>query len=748
MDKLLIYLGESIAVLALFYCTYYLALRKGINHRLSRYFLLASLLLALILPFHFINVTWSFNRPVPARTISIVENVRHDYQSAMKNVASKQPIFNAQRQKISRQKSFVTENLTPASTRQIPINYTTILFWLYITGVALLLVRFCKQLMLLTHQTKKQDTQKINNIIYVYFDEEISPYSFGNYLFAPKSIIDDPRYHSVLEHEKAHILQKHTNDVIFIELISIFFWINPFVWLTKSSLRKVHEYLADEHVIRKGHNSLEYQEILLEKTLTPKLIALSSTFHFKPLKQRLTMIRNLSKTMSNRFNLLRRIPALIAVTLSLLIGFILSCDNTKDKAFQLVKIQGITPCYNSSTSSFGYLLYADDSIPTTMLAAEGDIIVADEILFTAGSQTEYKFSSPAQGILYDHDKVFSITLSDKESTLEWLQQLNSIDLSSLDNIYINKKLPENYMEILQAISNSNPNIGLYIEKWSDELLPVLSLFNLNWLGFNEFNATSLTALHPLPAMKSLMLPFDNMDLTEPLPAFPNLKNLTLTEIDIEQKIIPNLFINNPQIETLNLYDCEPENYSFLNELDHLHSLTLLNTESDIDIDFLNDLKAIKRLSIITDKVAHWDVLEKTNKLEWLVICGDISQEEFDNTIKANTKLQVVELIECDYVNDYSTLGNLKKLKAFTVSDTLRDGPNTLQLSNLEYISLPAKALEDSIFTSNLAQANPNGVIVPNDGFCMGSGWLILFLPAMFLLAWLRRKKTLLKWIRP
>lgn len=82
---------------------------------------------------------------------------------------------------------------------------------------------------------------------------------------------------------------------------------------------------------------------------------------------------------------------------------------------------------------------------------------------------------------------------------------------------------------------------------------------------------------------------------------------------------------------------------------------------------------------------------------------------------------------------------LDDLKVLTVSDTLRDQSTPLQLKNLEYLSLPVASLEDSVFVNQLQKALPNTHIVPNDGFCMGSGWLLLIIPAIFLGVIIRRR---------
>ena len=69
----------------------------------------------------------------------------------------------------------------------------------------------------------------------------------------------------IIEHEKAHMKLKHGYDLLFINLIAIFQWFNPVIWLLRKELISVHEYQADNWVINKGIDAKKYQYLLISK---------------------------------------------------------------------------------------------------------------------------------------------------------------------------------------------------------------------------------------------------------------------------------------------------------------------------------------------------------------------------------------------------------------------------------------------------------------------------------------------------
>jgi hypothetical protein len=146
------------------------------------------------------------------------------------------------------------------------------------------------------------------------------PYSFFNYIFINKKTAESIDFQNIMRHEKAHVKQGHSYDIVFIELLGIAFWCSPILYLFKRSLRNVHEYLADAAVLR-ATSKRQYGTLLIQQSQSGFALALANPF-FSQLKKRLIMMtRNPSK---------RR--ALIKYTLAfpiflLLVSFLASPDN-------------------------------------------------------------------------------------------------------------------------------------------------------------------------------------------------------------------------------------------------------------------------------------------------------------------------------------------------------------------------------------------------------------------------------------
>lgn len=130
----------------------------------------------------------------------------------------------------------------------------------------------------------------------------------------------------ILRHEKIHLDQAHTFDLILVELISILFWFNPVIRLVKKSLRNVHEYCTDQVVSKNATTS--YSELLLSLASDCKEYSIGHNFSAFQLKKRIMM---LSKKRTSRFHLSKMV-LLIPVIAGLLFSF---SQTTKERDISL-----------------------------------------------------------------------------------------------------------------------------------------------------------------------------------------------------------------------------------------------------------------------------------------------------------------------------------------------------------------------------------------------------------------------------
>ncbi len=84
-----------------------------------------------------------------------------------------------------------------------------------------------------------------------------------------------------------HIQQRHSLDILFIEIIKVVFWFNPVIWFYKISLQEVHEFLADEAAPNRDH----YARFLVSYSLAvPVTLLTNHFFNSSTLKSRIKMI--------------------------------------------------------------------------------------------------------------------------------------------------------------------------------------------------------------------------------------------------------------------------------------------------------------------------------------------------------------------------------------------------------------------------------------------------------------------------
>lgn len=93
----------------------------------------------------------------------------------------------------------------------------------------------------------------------------------------------------MLEHEKQHIQQGHTFDVLVLEVVAVFQWFNPFFWMFRRALRENHEFLADQAVILQGTAPSWYKQILINQYVGEQIV-IANNFNYSLIKNRIKMI--------------------------------------------------------------------------------------------------------------------------------------------------------------------------------------------------------------------------------------------------------------------------------------------------------------------------------------------------------------------------------------------------------------------------------------------------------------------------
>jgi beta-lactamase regulating signal transducer with metallopeptidase domain len=188
--------------------------------------------------------------------------------------------------------------------------YQNILIVLFIIISTFLLIRFAINIFRIIRKTIKY--KKIGNTktTLVLVEEETLPYSFFKYIFVNKSNFENGKIEKkLLMHEEVHCLQYHSVDIILLELINLFFWFNPSIWLFRNAIQTNHEYCADDEVLARDE-SYDYYQLLLNLVIRNNTTYLVSNFKYSLIKNRLIMMTS-SKPLHNA--IVRKIAGVLLI---------------------------------------------------------------------------------------------------------------------------------------------------------------------------------------------------------------------------------------------------------------------------------------------------------------------------------------------------------------------------------------------------------------------------------------------------
>jgi len=138
----------------------------------------------------------------------------------------------------------------------------------------------------------------------VFTGKEHGSYSFFNYAFFPNENVNE----EIVRHEMSHIAHHHSADILFVELMMIIQWFNPFIYLYKRELQSLHEYMADRDVVATGIDKQNYMMLILQQCTAVDFSNMSNNFSFLLTKKRIKMITQSKKAKGVVIKALLTIP--------------------------------------------------------------------------------------------------------------------------------------------------------------------------------------------------------------------------------------------------------------------------------------------------------------------------------------------------------------------------------------------------------------------------------------------------------
>lgn len=283
MENLLLYFIKANGLIILFYLMYVLFLRKETFFISNRWYFIIGLLLALALPFiKFTKTIWVEPTPVAAF-----------YQEQVPT----------------------SSTLTEIPIQENPVDWLLIVLCAYLIISFLFLLKIGMELISFFKKIQHQNKQKESNYTLVDSDAIENPFSFFNYIVINKNRFSEAEIEHIVTHERIHVTQKHSIDVVTGKLFCALFWINPIVWFYRKAMLQNLEFIADSATVQLIENKYEYQKTLLKVVTRQHDLSITNQFYQSLIKKRIVMLHTNQSHKRNAWK--------YAIVLPLLVGFML-----------------------------------------------------------------------------------------------------------------------------------------------------------------------------------------------------------------------------------------------------------------------------------------------------------------------------------------------------------------------------------------------------------------------------------------
>ena len=327
MIKFLLYLFESGLCLTLLILVYFFFLRKETYFRFNRAYLISIMMLSFLIPFMHIHINVNDTKKYES-ALNGIGKFRNYYEQLIAMSDPDYYPYNKQHKTLKFEETGVGETvglkydkntINPALTFEAAdqnlnkpgISLTTLIFILYLFGVLILLTRIILLFRWIYITTKTHPKEKWHGINIIKLDKNLPPFSFINYVFLNKDLSSKNKLEQILAHEKEHIRQLHSFDLLLAHFVAIIQWFNPFVWVLQKAIKTNHEYLADRKVVRQGYNLFDYQELLLKQFITIPSVQLVNNFNLISIKNRIYMMNKIKSGFVAKLKALLIIPTAI-----------------------------------------------------------------------------------------------------------------------------------------------------------------------------------------------------------------------------------------------------------------------------------------------------------------------------------------------------------------------------------------------------------------------------------------------------
>lgn len=265
------YILQTVVFQLLFLVVYDLFLKRETFFNYNRIYLLSTALLSLVLPFIQIE--------------SVKSIVTQNYRIILPEIILGD-----------------ANNISTTAITIETINQSVYWSWsliLYL-GMCIAALLFAYKIIQIIRLIITSQRYKKGSLVIVRLVKSNAAFSFFNYVFLGEEIAEKD-HEAIFKHEQIHVLQKHTLDLLFFEILRVLFWFNPLIYWYQNRIANVHEFIADNKASK--NNNKKYYENLLSQIFNVKQISLVNPFFKQSLiKKRIIMLQ---KSKSKKRNLIK-----------------------------------------------------------------------------------------------------------------------------------------------------------------------------------------------------------------------------------------------------------------------------------------------------------------------------------------------------------------------------------------------------------------------------------------------------------
>ena len=274
---------------------YKLLLQKETFFHLNRFVLLGCMILAFILPL----------LPIPQQ-LSLRKNTVEKHVPLAKTATDKSQVVAL---KATPVQEVIVQQAKQTFDVDLLLQWVVYLYWF---GVLLFGVNFLMQACVLLYRAYSLSAIQDGKFRIVEITGDRAPCSFANNIFINPEKYEWETYNQILLHEKIHIEQKHTVDLLLAEAVIIFQWFNPFAWQWRKALESNLEFLTDDKMLQQDTVEKESYQFSLLKVAAPHFpLSLTTNYNQSLIKKRIIMMNSKKSSVHTTWKYFFLLPLLI-----------------------------------------------------------------------------------------------------------------------------------------------------------------------------------------------------------------------------------------------------------------------------------------------------------------------------------------------------------------------------------------------------------------------------------------------------